>query len=731
MTHPIHVVERSLGDPDRLCPVLAGPALVRGNSLTIRLHEGERVVTAPARYLARIWEWCDGGRTLADVRANAAERKLGDRFVRLVDAMLEAGILVDAARSVLAAAEAARYPSTFGMAAAPQVWREVIAHLPDDLPSGTLPLPPAPGGPLTDLFSKRHSATEFVPTPLAPEDFAGVLHALYGMAITPGARRSVASAGAFYRLTATLCLLRPVGEWSAGVYRVHYARGHAGLERIADAPVFLARAFVQPLRVRNATFVVVLSCDLLPGTLKYRNRYFQYAFIEAGSALQNAALACAQSGVGWRMLGGFNEAGLAGMLQLGNELPLAAAVGGPERAANERMNATIEVRAGWVNSLSGAGFQTATASVRAPSGDWGRPCWGRDPDPLAALDRALAEAVERHAYRQARDVVCAAAEDLDRPWLPPDAFVRYARWQYKQDGFPWAPFDRKQQRLWTPARRLDGAEVLVPAELVFHRTALSPVHPSWLATHASSSGCASHRSIEAAFCSALLELVERDAFSRHWLAQRPGIGVLADSLPAAIAAEIDQLARAGVEVEVQCLDAGEVPAWLVLMQSATGRFTSVGASSGLDPDASLWSAFREAQTAALVRLDGSARRQVRPEDVLTPRDHADLYAQPRYFRKADALRTKQASANFHRLQSAWLRNADQVIDALRRHDPNREILHVDLSLEHPPSTWDGTPLRTVRALVPGLVPLVFGHGRMPFGMVTKPASGSRFPHPFP
>ena len=45
---------------------------------------------------------------------------------------------------------------------------------------------------------------------------------------------------------------------------------------------------------------------------------------------------------------------------------------------------------------------------------------------------------------------------------------------------------------------------------------------------------------------------------------------------------------------------------------------------------------------------------------------------------------------------------------------------------------DGRPIRTVRVLVPGCIPLAFGFGALPEGMVThRVSAAARFPHPLP
>jgi ribosomal protein S12 methylthiotransferase accessory factor len=723
-------VTQALADAARICPVLATGVMVRGRQLKARLHGQEQVVQAPPRFLQRLYDWCDGSRSLADIRQLANAPGYGGSFIRFVDALLDAGVLFDAARMLIEASQVARYPSWMGQAAPPEIWHQLVAGpmaaepvWPD--PVQALPAPQESA--LLRLVNQRRSATAFGDAPVRIEPLTGVLQAMYG-ANADGSHRAIASAGGFYPLQITLCLMKAVGDRPPGIYRVHYARSQVGLERI-DAPGgFLPRAFIQPLRLQGAAFILVASCDLQPGSLKYRNRFLQYAFIEAGAAMNNAALACAEAGLGLRMLGGFDEALLTQMLSLGSRTPLLTCVGGslPADGTSTRQIA----KASWSHGLPDDSFHAASACVRDADGEWGKPCWGRDLDPRLALDKAVAEAVERQAYRRRSACIEASTHALDRPWLHPDQFVAYSPAQHRQPGFPFKRFHEDEPRLWTECRNLITDEpVLVLADLVFHRSTFDADYAARLVTHASSSGCASHRSRDQAVSAAVCELIERDAFSRHWLSQRAGTAVSLKTLPPRITALTEELADQQVEVQAQRLDASWMPVWFVWMQSVHAGFTCVAAATGFEPEAALQSAFFEAYTAAQVRLASRTRPKMAPRGVRTPRDHADLHAQRRYFRRADALRGGQPAVDFGKAVSGWPQSFDVFRAGLAAH--GRNIVVADLSQPNAPATWDGTPIVSVRALAPGLIPLGFGAGRMPLGMGAELASGSAFPHPFP
>jgi ribosomal protein S12 methylthiotransferase accessory factor len=56
-----------VADPARLCPMLAGPALITGGCLTVRTAQGEVEVNAPPALLKKVFQACDGTRSIHDI----------------------------------------------------------------------------------------------------------------------------------------------------------------------------------------------------------------------------------------------------------------------------------------------------------------------------------------------------------------------------------------------------------------------------------------------------------------------------------------------------------------------------------------------------------------------------------------------------------------------------------------------------------------------------------------
>ena len=327
--------------------------------------------------------------------------------------------------------------------------------------------------------------------------------------------------------------------------------------------------------------------------------------------------------------------------------------------------------------------------VRAEIAWKGRPAtegWGRD------AARAVSEAVERaacarlpaHAFR-------ARATDLGH-WLHPDSVVRYTDAQHASAAFPFRRFDARQERWWVHGQLVEsGPAIAVPAELACLPRAFAPEERNSLLTYATTSGCASDASVATALERALFELVERDAFMRHWWAQQPGLAVGG----------------------VQCLHLGVHPTWLAWAQDEDAHFTCVGTASGRDAEAARAQAQHERDTALIAQ---GAHGDIQEDEVRGPADHAALYATRHYFRRADAILFAQQEITFE--------------DAAARFaDPPRlpNAICVSLDFDEALSAFG---LHTVRALVPGLVPIAFGYGLQPLALAGALAPGAHALHPF-
>lgn len=380
------------------------------------------------------------------------------------------------------------------------------------------------------------------------------------------------------------------------------------------------------------------------------------------------------------------------------------------------------------DALPGAGFHLVRARIEREDAQTSEG-WGRDTDARLAQVKAVAEAVERADYQRLPASAFIAASCELQSFLDPRNLVRYRLAQFAYPQFPFAPFDPGQARWWLPASPvLGGPDTHAVADCVCSPRAFTADYRQALLTGVSSSGCATASRIEDAIERAALELLERDAFMRHWLAQVPGLEVRADTLPAAAAARIRRLMDAGCRAGVQCLVRGMHPTWFAWAQHEGLHFTCVGAGSGVDAAPALESALNELDTIALARLAGVPAEAIREEDVRRPAEHGALYATSGYFHRADRLLRDgecvayaEVAASFSLPREALYANLQQA---------GHPLHWVDLSGKAPRVMLEGQPLHTVRVLAPGLIPIAFGYRRLPLGMVREYAAGCEAVHPF-
>lgn len=366
------------------------------------------------------------------------------------------------------------------------------------------------------------------------------------------------------------------------------------------------------------------------------------------------------------------------------------------------------------DALEGASFRLVEANILWD--DQSRSTgWGRDADLDTATWKAIGEAIERHCFANLPAVVHARADELPG-YIHPDRLIRYLPEQLDSAVSGLAPFSPSQHRLWALAQpALGGEAVHVLADFLCSPRAFTAAYRAQLAVHASTSGCASADVLEVAILRATMELVERDAFMRHWFSQSPGHRIDPRTLPKAAQARLDTMAQAGCDVGLQWLHMGAHPTWLAWAQHAGLHFTCIGSATGLSGEGALDAALNELETTALARASGVPPQTMAPEDVATPADHAALYATAPYFRRADAvLHATAAPLSFDEALAAFEASPQELYMRLaeRGHTP----YWVDLSAEEAREAIDGKTVHTVRALAPGLIPMVFGHGRLPLGM---------------
>lgn len=737
-------LERSFRDPNRLCPMPAGPALLDGERWTVRLAQGDASIAAPRALLDRVAAACDGTRPLSQIVEETRPASLRAKVSGLIDELLAHGVLVDASLFTVAAQRFAWIPNPFGSAADKAVWREVPLRFTLTDADRLAPQDQSGSTPLDTLLAQRRSVRTYDDATEVDEAalrsylwlLAGVVQAADAQRGGSGPRRTIPSGGAVHALRPLLVLRKPVGRWQPGVYAVSYpAPRHVQLEPLHDDTTWLPRAVLHPWYLTYATGMVFLVADPRLGAIKYRGRALQYLFIEAGAALQNAALAAPSLGLSMSVYGGYVETTAGSGLRLGaHDIVIASALFGSTPTPRQEQQAAQawHLDLAWVDAPSPT-YSTPYHVARCQLEVAGQPqieTWGRDRDPWLAFTKASVESVERMGFRTPRNVALGRLADWDAVLDPRDV-IRYADVQYRSKDFPLKPFDPQAPAGWVEGSALgSGRRTRVLAELVHTSGSLKDQVPGAFVgyTEANSSGCAAHLDEARAIDAALFELIERDAYLRSWLAQQPGVELTPRSLPADLRQRLQALQALGCRVSMQRLPSPWAPVCVVYAQHEALHFTVVGAGARSTLVEAARAALDELETLAYVNFNEPNGPRPKPRDVKTPIDHTLLYASAAYFRRADAM--LQASSAVTLAKASRGADFDGPV-APRLLEAGREVIVVDIAAPGSSIDQGRTPVSVVRALVPGLLPMSFGYHREPLGSVERFDPRGRFPHPFP
>ena len=447
-------------------------------------------------------------------------------------------------------------------------------------------LQPGAKTPLSRLFAGRHSAESFEDRPFAASDLSALLRALYGVVGGPAKaqarlepldvaetllRRTIPSAGGFKSLRVSLILCRGVGRVTPGVYEAVYsAAGRVALCPMGEAGNAWCRAIIDPHRWMTATGFLVISADPSAARLKYLGRALPFALIEAGAMLQNGSLAAVEDGFGFRLLGGYYADRMASVCKIAAGQVLCSAVfgvpGHRDRESPKEPDLRHRLSFQWMPETIGGGSHVARAQVLdVPLPGHGR---GRAVDPAIACAIAVSEAVERHAFVRLGTCIEARASELEGKLIDPRLIALYAPAQYRNPALSVHAFEPRRSYLWARAERCDGGSstAWVPAECVWAAAAIPPRHARFALTRVSTSGCATDADFDTAVERATYELIERDAFARHWLAQLPGVTVRLAGCPSALRQRVKKLQDEQCTVAVALLEASLGPIVLVAIE---------------------------------------------------------------------------------------------------------------------------------------------------------------------
>jgi hypothetical protein len=313
---------------------------------------------------------------------------------------------------------------------------------------------------------------------------------------------------------------------------------------------------------------------------------------------------------------------------------------------------------------------------------------GVDADPEIAKVKCLAEGAERFLAGDVdpRCMQYSAAFELPGLWLDPRRIIAFSSAQRNRLGI--SEFDAKIPEWWVSGRCQNGP-IWIPAALVFYPFVQTPV---WLTTFAvSSNGVAAYKTADGALRRAWLELVERDAFQRARLTGRikPPPQICVSKLPDDAREMVAHMAQYA-EVRVLLLPSPTgIP--VALVRADTDQTMAIGTAAAGD----LGQSVMKAATEAFLQITHPFLKDIRPESVVSPHDHAALYNTPEWREKLN-----------------WM-SQGYVIDPAETCSSSRSDMGPNVCwYEFPAGLSD---LHVVRALDPDLIPLTFGYDADPVG----------------
>lgn len=745
------LAELGIDDPDRVCPMLAGPAIINGDHLTVRLAEGDVDVDAPKALLRDVFNLCDGTRSLNELLATITDEAKREQLSDFMAFLLDCGALVDSSYFTLSAMRFAWGNNPFGQAALDDA-SERIGKRFRRASSKSDTHERVPGAitrhirqhTLSPQFESRESSYLFGGKPAKQGDLDKVLWSMAGIvcdtrmrgaALMP--RRTIASAGAMHLVEIYVALRYRTGngkhDLAPGVYRVRYPGAYqVSYEKVSDDISLLPRSVAKPWSLESAAGMIFLLADARLAALRYRNRSVQYLYTEAGMALQNATLTAADLDLSFVTFGSYYESYVRTLCGGTDQLVVGSAIFGTAASARQKrtLDNVAEVEFAWADApAEGYTLPYYVGRAQLKHGAPDSPTWGRDADPALAYRKTVAEAIERQGYREPRGLVQAACSELQSA-LDPRSIAQFSAAQYRRKDFPFTPFDQSHSMLWAKGERAtDGGLVHVLSDLVYSESSLRTAHGMqafyW---RSNSSGCAAGTTMADARLAGLLELVERDGFMRHWLAQEPGVELMLNSLPQWLGRRVASISATGFTVSVQILPSRFGQVAFLFASHPKHRVTCVSSAAKLTLEDALDSALAELESRAFTLLNGYNAGNMAPSAVVTPEDHFALYANSRYYQRADNLAQPLKRTRFSTAARLDLNNDDDLYNKFL----NASItpIFVDITPARNGIGDGGKGLAVARAFAPGLLPMSFGAGLEPRGMVATAHAASAFPHPF-
>jgi len=348
--------------------------------------------------------------------------------------------------------------------------------------------------------------------------------------------------------------------------------------------------------------------------------------------------------------------------------------------------------------------------------DDNRQASGAGLDRDSALWSTVGEAVERYASSvvDIENLSYATLNELEGDCLDPRDMILFADWQYEQTNFPFHRFCPDKPFGWVNGYNLTKkCESKLPARFVYLDYVAMYEHES--IDNGYSTGLAAGPTIEAAICSGIREVLERDAFSCHFLNKisPPKLDVAAnmDKLPKKLQKVLQQpdieyyLGNITTEFNVPCV--------MSILKNGDKLGFATGTSCHMKAGLALEKAVVESFHTFNWILDMNRWQEpiTQAEHVRSFADHVTYYLDEDRHKDIEFL-THLSTAKPFEVKSddfdgdgfASKSELDYLVNLLKEN--GYQIYVADLTTEDISSLG----FHVVKVIIPGLQPLYAGHG---------------------
>lgn len=363
-------------------------------------------------------------------------------------------------------------------------------------------------------------------------------------------------------------------------------------------------------------------------------------------------------------------------------------------------------------------------------------------------EKSVLEALERYASqspRARRTNMRCCYEDIMSDAIDPRELGMHLPDVYHDAAIDLRPFDPCQDYNWVWGHSLRRrTAILVPEQCVyFYR---NPMDERFL--FEISNGCAIGSNLAEAAFYGLLEVVERDAFLMWWYHRRALRSLPSDLFGVKLNRAVRKLERdftGKIRIFDLESDVG-VPSVLVVLdsESTEQQFSfACAAAAHVSLEKALFQAVQELSASAAhlqsrleVEADYAKSLLDDPDQVLAMSDHSLCYALPEARSKLDFLLNARSHSHDTDTADSRFRSTETLAGDLQQMigrilDQGLDVVIVD----HTPSELAELGLASAKVIVPGMVPMTFGHRlRRTIGLRRLDnccAGADALPHPFP